>query len=633
MSEITRWRFPLRDGGTIQGFNDSGIATFKGAELYNNLAREICQNSLDAKADGKDHVIVKFSLKTLPKNKFNAIYEFDDIISACEDYVGSGDAKFDTFIKGAKALLANENIDSLVISDYNTTGLTGAKDFSNMKSVWTALTSSTGITNKTRGGSGGSYGIGKSAPFACSGLRTVFYNTYADDGVKAFQGVSRLVTHKNAEGRDTQGDGYYQNANTFEPIFEETACPIRDEFVRNEYGTDVIILGFKNDGDWQDIMSRAIIKNFFYAIYKGTLIVEIEDSVIDKKSLPELIKKYAEEESEDLNMGSDISLIKEFYETVTSPDNQIYKTTIIEENDLVLYLRKDDTYTKTIAEMRAIGMIVRTRRKPILSRFSAVVIAEGEKLNKLLKSIEPPKHDEWDAGILEDQKEQKKADKIKKEIVRWTNETIINDCKPEYQEYIDPDGMSQFLPLELDDLGEAGASKTTESPDGETFVREMKKKSIKMRSVMSPSINTIGTSNGGEGHNRSKGGTKHNPGGIKDHEGTEKVHAAKEKGKNSVENSPKVMYQRSYPISPDCSIYKTIIVLEEDNDKVRISAKAIGDDGRSESLEITEYTIKKVKQTTKGGIIGPISMKANEKYEIFMKLSIKERLLINIIVN
>lgn len=73
MGEITRWRFPLRDGGTIQGFNDSGIATFKGAELYNNLAREICQNSLDAKADGKDHVIVKFSLRSLPKNKFNAI--------------------------------------------------------------------------------------------------------------------------------------------------------------------------------------------------------------------------------------------------------------------------------------------------------------------------------------------------------------------------------------------------------------------------------------------------------------------------------------------------------------------------------------------------------------------------------
>mgnify|MGYP006923299104 CR=1 FL=1 len=42
MSGSINWRFPPNNGGTIQGFNDSGIATFAGAELYNNLAREIC---------------------------------------------------------------------------------------------------------------------------------------------------------------------------------------------------------------------------------------------------------------------------------------------------------------------------------------------------------------------------------------------------------------------------------------------------------------------------------------------------------------------------------------------------------------------------------------------------------------
>lgn len=633
MSEITRWRFPLRDGGTIQGFNDSGIATFKGAELYNNLAREICQNSLDAKADGEDHVVVKFSLKTVSKAKYNAISEFDNIISACQKYVGPGDVKFDTFIKGAKSLLANENIDLLVISDYNTTGLTGARNFTDMKSVWTALTSSTGITNKTKGGSGGSYGIGKSAPFACSGLRTVFYNTYAIDGVKAFQGVSRLVTHKNDEGKDTQGDGYYQNIQTLGPIFEEVQCPIRDEFLRTEYGTDVIILGFKNDGDWKNIMTKAIIKNFFYAIYKGTLIVEIENNIIDKKTLPELIKKYAEEEKEDIDSEKEITFVKEFYETLTCPDNQIFRHKLIDEDDLVLYLRKNDAYSKAIAEMRAIGMIVRIRKKHILSRFAAVVIAEGEKLNKLLKSIEPPKHDEWDASILEDNKERKNADAIKREIVRWVNSTIINDCRPEYQDAIDPDGMSQFLPLELDDAGFSGAQKETESPDGELIVKEIKNRAIKLRSVISPSVNTMGIANGGEGHNQGKGGTKHNPGGIKNPDGPEKVHAPKDNGKNSVENSPKVMYQRSYPIASDCSIYKTIIVLEEDNDKVMISVKAIGDDGKSEAINILEYTLNKKKYAVNGRVIGPIAMKANVKYEIYMKLSVKERLLINVIVN
>ena len=37
------WRFPLLDNGPEQGINDGGISTFKGSELYDNLAREICR--------------------------------------------------------------------------------------------------------------------------------------------------------------------------------------------------------------------------------------------------------------------------------------------------------------------------------------------------------------------------------------------------------------------------------------------------------------------------------------------------------------------------------------------------------------------------------------------------------------
>ena len=76
------WRFPILDDGTTQGFNDGGIATFKGSDLYNNLAREICQNSLDAKADGKKTVTIKFDVIKVPKNDYNAIFEFDEIIKA-----------------------------------------------------------------------------------------------------------------------------------------------------------------------------------------------------------------------------------------------------------------------------------------------------------------------------------------------------------------------------------------------------------------------------------------------------------------------------------------------------------------------------------------------------------------------
>ena len=43
------WYFPPLCGGTEHGYSDQGIEAFKGIELIDNLAREICQNSLDAK--------------------------------------------------------------------------------------------------------------------------------------------------------------------------------------------------------------------------------------------------------------------------------------------------------------------------------------------------------------------------------------------------------------------------------------------------------------------------------------------------------------------------------------------------------------------------------------------------------
>ena len=43
------WSFPSNNFGTLNGIGEAGIETFKGAP-YRSLAREICQNSLDARS-------------------------------------------------------------------------------------------------------------------------------------------------------------------------------------------------------------------------------------------------------------------------------------------------------------------------------------------------------------------------------------------------------------------------------------------------------------------------------------------------------------------------------------------------------------------------------------------------------
>ncbi|MFZ7133920.1 MAG: hypothetical protein ACOWWR_16350, partial [Eubacteriales bacterium] len=47
-----KWSFPSNNNGDINGISNSGVETFQGTPLK-SLAREICQNSLDAALPGK----------------------------------------------------------------------------------------------------------------------------------------------------------------------------------------------------------------------------------------------------------------------------------------------------------------------------------------------------------------------------------------------------------------------------------------------------------------------------------------------------------------------------------------------------------------------------------------------------
>lgn len=107
-----------------------------------------------------------------------------------------------------------DSIRVLRISDYNTTGLTGSMEMK--PSPWNDLVKSSGVSNKS-GESGGSFGIGKSAPFACSDLRTLFYHTLDKDGIRSYQGVANLASFqypderkwlKKNKGEITKGKGY-----------------------------------------------------------------------------------------------------------------------------------------------------------------------------------------------------------------------------------------------------------------------------------------------------------------------------------------------------------------------------------------------------------------------------------------
>ena len=63
------WHFPPTNGGREDGYNDSGIAHFRGAPI-GSLARETIQNSLDAHDQGTEPVEVSFEVRSLQAEAF-----------------------------------------------------------------------------------------------------------------------------------------------------------------------------------------------------------------------------------------------------------------------------------------------------------------------------------------------------------------------------------------------------------------------------------------------------------------------------------------------------------------------------------------------------------------------------------
>ena len=195
-----KYKFIFSDLGASDkvGVNDVGIGVFK-RKPYIGLTKEILQNSTDAPnldlPEGTP-VKVRFELVYIDRDDIPDVEKLNSVIHKCYEYYPNGDdgIKLKAIQDAADKYLAQPGkVPVLKISDYNTTGLCGV--LAEKGSKWSGLVRERSATNKT-GGSSGSFGVGKFAPFTFSSLRTVFYSTKTVEGETAFQGKALLTTFK-----------------------------------------------------------------------------------------------------------------------------------------------------------------------------------------------------------------------------------------------------------------------------------------------------------------------------------------------------------------------------------------------------------------------------------------------------
>ena len=461
-----KWNFPSNNHSQTIGIADSGVETFKGTPIK-SLAREICQNSLDARLDNSQPARIEFETFEIDPKTIPDAGNLKDVFNRCLEFWKVQDSnQARKFFNQAIKDMNHTSIKCLRISDFNTSGLTGSHEEYN--SPWCNLTKSSGTSNKS-GGHGGSFGIGKFAPFACSSLRTVFYSTYDINKTSASQGVSRLTTFKNKKGDTTQGIGFYGNdKNT--PMYNQYSLNPKYSRPDNSTGADIFIAGFTGEKNWEHQMVASILDGFLYAIYTGALVVDVDGIAISKDTLPELMTSHKEYFREHAD---------EYYRVLT--DEEKARSFSLELSDdpetsgtLTLRLMIEPTFNRRVAMIRQTGMKIKDKGNINgIVPFAGTLLIEGDAINSYLRNLENPQHLEWEIERADNKNQYRQLMKTMLKFIK----TSLDSMKDEIaEEELDP-SVGEYLSAN-------DAEDTANQERAESITDEIKE--IKVRVIEAP---------------------------------------------------------------------------------------------------------------------------------------------------
>jgi hypothetical protein len=493
MTEI-KWRFPGNNYADESGLDTSDMETFK-KDPISSLARELCQNSIDARRDETKPVHVVFSLYEIDQQSVPSRERLLKEVRSCETE-WSYHRKISDQLKHIREAIEQPRVKSLRVSDFNTTGLTGIKD--KRRGSFYLLTKGSGISDKT-GTTGGSKGIGKYATFVASRFNTVFYNTQNTDGEVAYQGICKLCS-TTIEGTDekTQGIGYYGIGDKNEPVLENHS--LDPSFSRKEPGTDIFILGFREEKTWMKEVISKILDSFMSAIVRDQLTVQVQDVMISSETLSGIIYQ------DDYIMKANQRDIVAQYQLLT--DEHVIKETFDVNNygDVELFIKTYDKDTRGNATNHCVMVRYPYMKIKVFKRiasipFSAMCIIGDNDLNRKLRDIENPQHTDWEIKRIDDNSTRNEVKITIKELHDKITNIVIEAISSTDSEKTDIEGASDYLPdVEQNMDGDAAQAVveavTISKPKKNRVIERIGYEEDEYSAALQPEIGMIGEDDG-----------------------------------------------------------------------------------------------------------------------------------------
>jgi hypothetical protein len=342
--------------GDISQGEDKDMKTMfesNSGEYFSSTIREHIQNSIDAKSDNQDTVIV-----TLTRKKMNlSFYPFEElsrIIDLCIEKLkfnarGSEAAlkEITTYhmLKEIKDRVKNLNPSSVpcVLIEDNCKGINGETRFPNFTEGKTRaqelFNKNESVKDIAESSKLGAFGVGKFTAFLISDLLTVFYDS-SFKGKRKFIGYSKLISYIDKQDNDQ----------IFAPnVFYGSPNPdYKNESDWHHYQSEALLRTVNGDGlttvipnfetediSWAEKVKFYGISSFFQKIFDGSLEIVVNDEIHNNHTLinSKTVKKtfLQMELTDEIKNENEIEYL--LTKTFVDGENDIYQKTI-EEIDI-----------------------------------------------------------------------------------------------------------------------------------------------------------------------------------------------------------------------------------------------------------------------------------------------------------
>lgn len=632
------WRFPSSNHGERKGISSGDAETFK-KHPFQAFAREILQNSIDARSSDEEPTRVEFSLFKMSTKDIPGYSELKDAMRRCKEFWHYKDDYVKEY-QGMLDILDKEEISCLRVSDFNTTGLIGVETNNVENNKFLALAKGTGVSEKSGEMAGGSKGVGKNAAFLMSSLKTVFYSTNSlksltgDAGLfSGSLGVSELVSgfvnDEVVNNREyTQGTGYF-GKDEFNAALSELISLDSLYDRGTEYGTDIYILGFNEETGWEKEVINSLLDSFMAAFVQRELEVSVNGTEISRDHLEDIIY-----DPSIINKNKRSNIISQ-YRLLTNVDDKVKRFDIdTEYGSCDLYIlpldkSEDDLATHKCSMIRHPLMKIKDESLGQGFRVSALCIINKGKLGQKLRDIENAQHIDWEVNRIKDPDERKEIQNVINSIKEQIKNNVIECLKLGDNEPLDPNGAGDYLPDVDTGDSNSGANGAQKPIEAVTISKPKENKTVVKNptqdnengSGLEPDIGEVDNDNDGDvqhptGENDKNGEGRH-PGSDTSDE---------KEGDNVIFKRQKLsgVKYRVISIDKNQGLMRIIFTAPINFEKCYLSMSLLDDNNGTESVDIETMKCNGTEiSSTDKKEYGPFSIEQNKKITLDIETNLK----------